>query len=172
MRLECEKLTGRRREICEGTADLPAYKINAYRQSWGLDSVPDEELNRNLVESIKQRVASIKERRSARPPRPRKSKGPGTELSRLLSSLGIKPRADCSCNLLIKTMDSLGPEGCRQNKEKLLKLMQKNQDKYGWGSYLRAGFNAVRTGWVFKLNPLNPLPGLFDEAIRLAEQDQ
>ncbi len=100
------------------------------------------------------------------------NKGPGTELSKLLSTFGIKPKANCSCNLLISTMDSLGPAGCRQNKEKLLGLMRKNQDKYGWGSYLRAGFNAIKTGWVFKLNPLDPLPQLFDEAIRRAEQDQ
>lgn len=172
MRPECEKFTGRKREICEGTADLPAYKINGYRRRWNLDPVPEYELNSTVVESIKQRVINIKKQRAARPSKQRKSRGPGTELSKLLSTFGIKPRADCSCNLLINTMDSLGPAGCRQNKEKLLKLMRKNQDKYGWGSYLKAGFNAVRTGWVFKLNPLDPLPQLFDEAVRLAEQNQ
>lgn len=36
---ECEQFTGRLRAICEGTADLPLYRINAYRQKWGLSAL-------------------------------------------------------------------------------------------------------------------------------------
>jgi hypothetical protein len=39
---ECEHLNGRMRDICEGTADLPLYKINAYRKSWGLDELTED----------------------------------------------------------------------------------------------------------------------------------
>lgn len=167
MRPECEKLRGKRKQsICNGEADLSLDKINAYRFRWGFEPLSKEVIQQEVVQSIKTRIKKIKSKRVIKP----RSKGPGSELSNLLGSLGIKPKANCSCNLLISTMDSLGPAGCRQNKEKLLGLMRENQDKYGWGTYLRAGFNAVRTGWVFKLNPLDPLPQLFDEAIRLAEQ--
>lgn len=37
MRPECEQFTGRSREICEGTADLPLHKINTQRARWGLE---------------------------------------------------------------------------------------------------------------------------------------
>lgn len=185
MRQECEKIPESRwrdREICSGEAGLPLYKVNDYRLRWGLE--PLLELSnpvRNVVDRIASRHSSTKvavkpegckgcsKKRQQVKSKP-KASGPGTELSNLLSEFGIKPRTGCSCNLLIDTMNSLGPNGCRANKEKLLKLMRKNQDKYGWGTYLRAGFNAVRTGWVFKLNPIDPLPQLFDEAVRRAEQ--
>ncbi len=182
MRPECEKLTGRRqRAICEGTADLPEYKINGYRSRWGLEpldlsskAIPRSGKVRTILDKIaKKSHRSKKQSKHISSTQVKKiASGPGTELSNLLSEFGIKPRTGCSCNLLIDTMNSLGPEGCKQNKEKLLTLMRENQDKYGWGTYLRAGFNAVRTGWVFKLNPMDPLPQLFDEAIKRAEQDQ
>jgi len=69
-------------------------------------------------------------------------------------------------------MNELGPQGCKDNRDKLLKLMRKNQKKYGWYDYLKAGTNMIVLGWIFKLNPLDPLPNLLDEAIRLAEQAQ
>lgn len=98
--------------------------------------------------------------------------GPGSQLWHLLSRLGIQHTPDCSCLLLAETMNDLGPQGCRDQKDKLLKLMRKNQKKYGWSAYLKAGANMVILGWIFKLNPLDPLPGLLDKAIELAEQVQ
>lgn len=98
--------------------------------------------------------------------------GVGSQLWSLLSRLGIQHTADCSCVLLAEAMNSLGPQGCREQYNKLLGLMKKNQKKYGWSTYLRAGANAVLLGWIFKLNPLDPLPGLLNKAIELAEQDQ
>lgn len=40
MREECQGFTGRRKAICEGSANLPLAKINAYRESWGLPPIP------------------------------------------------------------------------------------------------------------------------------------
>lgn len=34
---ECEQFTGYLRDICEGRADMPLEKINAYRAKWGLN---------------------------------------------------------------------------------------------------------------------------------------
>jgi hypothetical protein len=96
--------------------------------------------------------------------------GVGSQLWRLLKRLGIHNNAQCSCVLLADIMNTLGPQGCREQKETLLKLMSKNQEKYGWKDYFRAAKNAVLLGWIFKLNPLDPLPGLLNEAIKLAEQ--
>lgn len=36
-------------------------------------------------------------------------------------------------------------------------------------SMLQAAFWAAMTGLAFKVNPLDPIPGLFEEAIRRAE---
>lgn len=44
MRPECKKYTGRMLQICNGCADLPPYKINAYRDKWGLAPLRDEEI--------------------------------------------------------------------------------------------------------------------------------
>ena len=96
--------------------------------------------------------------------------GVGSQLWHLLSRLGIQHDPDCSCLLLADIMNGLGPEGCRERSDNLLKLMRKNQAKYGWSTYFKAGANAVLLGWVFKLNPLDPLPGLLNKAIDLAEQ--
>ena len=98
--------------------------------------------------------------------------GVGSQLWKIFSRLGIKHYPECSCLLLADLMNELGPEGCRYNHEKILKLLKKNQKKYGWSSYLKAGANAVVTGWIFKLNPLDPLPGLLEKAISIVEQDK
>ena len=45
MRPECEKFRGRSCSICNGMADLPAEKINKYRERWGLEPLPDEEIS-------------------------------------------------------------------------------------------------------------------------------
>lgn len=40
-RPECEQFTGRKKAICEGTADLPLASINSYRQRWGLEPLSE-----------------------------------------------------------------------------------------------------------------------------------
>ena len=98
--------------------------------------------------------------------------GVGSHLWRLFSSLGVQHKPDCSCLLLADIMNGLGPQGCREHREDLLRLMRKNQKKYGWHDYLKAGVNATLSGLAFKLNPLNPLPDLLDMAINLAEESE
>jgi len=100
------------------------------------------------------------------------ARGVGTNLKTLLARLGVRPHPDCSCELLAELMDDLGPEGCREHRENLLKLMRKNQKKYGWADYLKAGTNMIMLGWIFKLNPLDPLPDLLDKAIAMTEEQQ
>ena len=94
--------------------------------------------------------------------------GVGSQLWRMLSSLGIEHKPECSCLLLAEVMNDLGPRGCRKNRVKLLGLMRKNQERFGWATYLRVGVKALSLSWVYTLNPLDPLPGLLDRAIKLA----
>jgi hypothetical protein len=96
--------------------------------------------------------------------------GVGSQLWRILQSLGVDHNSSCSCLLLADVMNELGPKGCVREREKLLDLMRKNQKKYGWYHHFKAGVNAILLGWAFQLNPLDPLPGLLDRAISLAEE--
>jgi len=48
------------------------------------------------------------------------SSGPGTELKRLLSWIGIKPSRECSCTRRALLMDHQGCEWCRQNLKQIV----------------------------------------------------
>lgn len=50
--------------------------------------------------------------------------GPGTILSGMLSSLGIKSSANCSCKRRAIAMNENGPEWCENNKEQILSWLE------------------------------------------------
>ena len=95
--------------------------------------------------------------------------GPGTELKAILASLGIQPSPTCDCRARANQMDLWGVEGCKANREQIIKWMRDGQQRWGWKDKLSATAAAVKTGLAFKLNPLDPFPSLIDEAIRRAE---
>ena len=45
----CEELSGRLKEICTGEAELPLYKINAYRQMWELPPLLEEDIDFQVI---------------------------------------------------------------------------------------------------------------------------
>jgi len=100
----------------------------------------------------------------------RQGYGPGSQLWNLLEHLGIHHTPDCSCILLAQTMNSLGVEGCIYYRGRLIGLMRKNQSQYTWEQYLKVGVYSILTGWVFRINPFDPIPSLFDISISLAEE--
>ena len=98
--------------------------------------------------------------------------GPGSQLWNLFSRLGIQHHEDCSCILLAEVMNVIGPDECEAKQDQILKLMKKNQKKYGWDTYLKAGVKMVALGWIFKIDPSNPLPGLLKIAIDKARAEE
>lgn len=96
-------------------------------------------------------------------------KGPGTELKKILESLGITPDPTCDCRRRANDMDIMGVEGCRDNREMIIGWLREGQDRWGWKDKFPAIGKAIWSGLAFKLNPLDPFPGLVDEAIRRAE---
>lgn len=96
--------------------------------------------------------------------------GPGSQLWKLLSSLGVTHTSDCSCVSLAEYMNAVGPARCQQESGILINRIKANQELYGWSTWLKAGALAVVTGLAFSLNPLDPIPGLFAEALKRAEQ--
>lgn len=98
-----------------------------------------------------------------------KGKGPGTELKKILSSLGIEAGPTCDCRARANEMDEWGVEGCKANRQQIIDWMREGQERWGWKDKWTGAARAVMSGLAFKLNPLDPFPGLVDEAIRRAE---
>lgn len=55
--------------------------------------------------------------------------GPGTQLKKLLSYIGIKATPNCSCNHRANIMDYHGPEWCEQNIDKIIGWLKEEADK-------------------------------------------
>jgi hypothetical protein len=103
-----------------------------------------------------------------------KGSGAGTEMKKMLNSIGIYPTPTCTCTKMAKDMDEWGPEICKTKKPEILAAVRENYDKWGWREKLNifvASGKAVMTGLAFKLNPLDPIGSLIDEAIRRAEEN-
>jgi len=64
------------------------------------------------------------------PPAP-PGKGPGTELKKLLSRIGIRATENCACNSMAQRMDIHGPEWCEKNTSTILGVMRDEAGKRG-----------------------------------------
>lgn len=99
--------------------------------------------------------------------------GVGSQLWKLNKRLGIGTKNICSnCLNLAITMNKLGPKGCKEHREDLIKLLRKNAKNLGWADYLKAGANALVLGWALKINPKDPISDMLDYAIKKAEEEE
>jgi hypothetical protein len=104
-----------------------------------------------------------------------KGYGPGTELAKMLADVGIDPPANCGCKATMREMDELGVEGCRKNRQAYIDRIKQNAEKWGWGklstmhTLAGVGVKSMLNGLAWKVNWLDPFPGLVDEAIKRAE---
>jgi hypothetical protein len=112
-----------------------------------------------------------------------KGYGPGTELKAILTSVGINPGPNCSCRGRMITMDEWGVEGCEQNFDTIVGWLVEGASSWGWDSFItkkaeegqphqlsltekmQIGWRSLTTGIAFKVNPMNPYPGIVSEAI-------
>jgi len=90
-------------------------------------------------------------------------------LKALLKSLGITTTAGCSCNSKAAQMDAWGVAGCREHRAEIIGWIRDGQTQWGLSSLVIGAVKALTTGLALSLNPLDPIPGLVDEAIRRAE---
>lgn len=117
-RPECEKFTGRRRDICNGEADLSLQKINVQRGRWNLPPLTEAEYDpRQRPKSFIQPLTKPRSGEcsgcggSKTPPRLRPDgHGPGSQLLKLWTGM---PHCD-ACLALAGQMDAWGAEGCAQ----------------------------------------------------------
>jgi len=86
--------------------------------------------------------------------------GPGTELTAILHSLGIKDTENCACRKHATQMDAWGPEKCRENMELIVSWMLNEAQTRGWP--IPSGWLTHSWGWVARR--------LVKRAIRNAER--
>lgn len=99
---------------------------------------------------------------------PKEVPGPGTEFKKLVASLGVV--AVCgSCHETLRWMNELGVGGCREQFDAIVAKIEHRLKSYSWWARIQAAEKALRLGLATKVNPLRPIPGLVEEAIRRAE---
>lgn len=57
------------------------------------------------------------------------TKGPGTEMKKLLAKIGITSSPDCQCNARARYMDEQGPEWCEQNMAEIIGWLREEAEK-------------------------------------------
>lgn len=62
-------------------------------------------------------------------PPPPETKGPGTEMKKLLAKIGITSTPDCQCNARARHMDEQGPEWCEQNMDEIIGWLREEAEK-------------------------------------------
>lgn len=100
------------------------------------------------------------------PPRPT-FVGPGTCLHRILFKLGISPdKCNGDCAAMLRRMDRLGPLGCIQHKDEIIRHLNKAYKKIGTLALPSIAAKALRSGLIFKIHPVNRAESLLDLAIQ------
>jgi hypothetical protein len=162
-------MVGRLYELCSGNCPpespcSPALS-EQYRSLW--DKLPVPALQAHAAPQRPEVAAAMQ---APMPPAP--TAGPGTELMELLKSLGIQESPGCACNAKARQMNAWGVAGCKERRDEIVQWLRDGQQLFGWKEKLTAAANAARTGLAFHLNWLDPIPGMFEEALRRAEGKQ
>lgn len=98
-------------------------------------------------------------------------RGPGAELTALLAELDIHDTKGCDCKSKARQMDNWGPAGCREHFQEIVDWLRESAKRLGWLARLVLAAKAIATGLAFRLDPLDPCPGLVREAIHRADTE-
>lgn len=90
---------------------------------------------------------------------------PGEALMGLLADLGISPTEDCDCHEKAALMDAWGVAVCRLRRDVIVQWLRDGEVRWRWRGRLRHILRHA-TSLAFKVNWLDPYPGLVDEALR------
>lgn len=98
--------------------------------------------------------------------------GPGRELTALFASLDLTGKKACKCEVHALQMNRWGVEDCKENRAVIIGWLREAYDTTTWLERRKSELAALATGLAFKINWLDPIPSLVDEAIRRAESNQ
>ena len=130
--MNCEQLTGLRRQVCEGRIALPGggFRVLSSNEQSRLAACYAGE---PIPERDRQAVAPTiipKSRASARKPAPKLDViGVGSELHSLLAAIGINEASGCGCKQKAAEMDSNGIAWCEANREGLTRWMMRASEE-------------------------------------------
>ncbi len=97
---------------------------------------------------------------------------PGTELKKLLASMGISV-GDCrACDERVIQMDRWGVEGCREHFDEIRGWLVESQAKTSWQTKAEAVGRSALTGLALQLDPLDIPGSLVMLAIDLASRSR
>lgn len=95
--------------------------------------------------------------------------GVGSQLAGILHAMDIPYLPTCACEWWIGQMNSWGADGCREHRVEIIEHL--HDAKRRWGpnkmQFAKAALAAVKEVG-FRLNPLDPVGSILDEAIRRA----
>jgi hypothetical protein len=145
-------------EVCTGLVN--AQQVNQVTLDLAIYHCPDPDAKSRLQERRRPdgREATLR--------RIREGYGPGSELWRLLESLGVRHTADCRCLELAAQMNAWGPIGCALARADIVARMRANASAYGWTTVAKAAAAALVNGLAWKLDLADVYGSLVDEAIR------
>lgn len=94
----------------------------------------------------------------------------GDILAGIFRELGVE---NCipggGCQSTRGRMNAAGIRGCKDHRQEFIDEIKSRAAAIPLSAWMKAGAMAIVTGLVFVVNPIDPIPGLFDEAIRRAE---
>lgn len=182
---ECDQFTGFRKQNCRHERLTPL-KCDLWRISMGLDpldpesrqhaTLPGGVFGKGKEFTVKmvnddgsfQEIKLIKDNNK---PEGKRHENVGDILGGLFAKLGV---AHCipggGCQSTKGKMNSAGIQGCKDRREEFIADIRSRAETIPATAWLTAAAKAVTTGMVFHLNPLDPVPSLYDYAIRLAEE--
>lgn len=95
--------------------------------------------------------------------------GPGAQLKGIFRELGFESCGVCdgwACK-----MDAWGPDGCREHAAEIVERLRTKAAELGWGDRLKLVGRTATSGWVLKINWLDPFASLLETAIRRSEHE-
>lgn len=165
----CDTLPGRLRDICTGAAGLPETKRRAYIDRWIADgrlaADPGNAAETPAVHGKPNILPDGRARVKAETPQ----EGPGTELRKMLASIGIEPGPTCPCHDMMQKMNRWGVAGCREHRGEIVMHVQEQMGHRSWREKLSAAAKAATNGLAIRLNPVDIPGSLLNEALRRAE---
>ena len=94
--------------------------------------------------------------------------GPGTELKKILASLGASVVKECTCELLAAQMNHWGIAGCREHRAEIVEHLEKAAGELGRYEQVKAMLLAFATGIAWSIDIADPFGSLVDQAIKQA----